>query len=258
MAAVVAIVLSPVEGQERDWPLCTWLLLAAAVLLAAAFVAHQRSRQGRSPLLDMTLFRSRTFLAGLVGMLAYFLAMGSFFFMLALYLQEGRGLSPAEAGLVFLTLGAGYFGSSLLSARLVVRLGHRLCSAGPLTLAVGYVLTALTAAELGTDRSVLWIIIPLVVAGIGMGMTTDPLTGGVLAGADPEHAAAASGVANTVQEGAVAVGVAVVGTAFHPALGESPAPGDHPHALGMGLTPLVAFCLVSSLIIQFMRPRAKR
>ncbi|MFJ6623142.1 MFS transporter [Kitasatospora sp. NPDC091335] len=257
-ATMVAIVLSLVEGQERDWPLWTWLLLAAAVLLAAAFVAHQRSRQGRSPLLDLTLFRSRTFSVGLVGMMAYFLAMGSFFFMLALYLQEGRGLSPAEAGLVFLTLGAGYFGSSLLSTRLAARLGHRLYSAGQLTLAVGYVLTALTASEIGTGRPVLWIIIPLVVAGIGMGMTTGPLTGGVLAGADPEHAAAASGVANTVQEGAVAIGVAVVGTVFYPALGDSPAPGDYPHALGMGLIPLAAFCLASSLIIQFMRPRAKR
>ncbi|MBO1413278.1 MFS transporter [Streptomyces sp. FH025] len=257
-ATMVAIVLPLVEGQERDWPLWTWLLLAASVPLAAAFVAHQRSRQGRSPLLDLTLFRSRTFSVGLVGMLAYFLAMGSFFFVLALYLQEGRGLSPAEAGLVFLTLGAGYFGASLPSVKLATRLGHRLYSAGPLTVAAGYVLTALSVAKIGTDRSVLWIVVPLLVAGIGMGMTTGPLTGGVLAGAAPEHAAAASGVANTVQEGAVAIGVAVVGTVFYPALGGSPAPGDYPHALGMGLIPLVAFCLASSLIIRFMRPRAGR
>ena len=258
-ATLVAIVYSLVQGQEQDWPLWSWLLLAAAVPLGALFIAHQRrrTRQGLSPLIDLALFHGRTFSVGLAGMLSYFLAMGSFFFLLALYLQQGRGLSPAEAGLVFLTLGGGYFGSSLLSTRLAARLGHRLYAAGPLTLAAGYVLTGLTARWLGTGGSVLWIIPPLVVAGVGMGMTTGPLTGAVLAGADPKHAAAASGVTNTVQEGAVAIGVAVVGAVFFPALGDA-APDDYPHAFGMGLIPLVAFCLAASVIVRFMRPRAER
>ncbi|GGO59833.1 MFS transporter [Streptomyces lasiicapitis] len=259
-AALVALVFSLIQGQEQDWPLWSWLLLAASVPLGAAFIAHQRrrTRQGLSPLIDLALFNSRTFSVGLAAMLTYFLAMGSFFFLLALYLQQGRGLSPAEAGLVFLTLGGGYFGSSLLSTRLAATLGSRLYAAGPLTLAAGYVLTALTANWLGTDGHILWIIAPLVVAGVGMGMTTGPLTGAVLAGADPQHAAAASGAANTVQEGGVAIGVAVVGAVFFPALGETAAPGDYPHAFGLGLIPLVAFCLAASLIVLYMRPRAKR
>jgi EmrB/QacA subfamily drug resistance transporter len=256
---LVALVFSLVEGQERNWPLWSWLLLAASVPLGAGFVAQQRrrTRQQLSPLIDLALFGSRTFSVGLAAMLTYFLAMGSFFFLLALYLQQGRGLSPAEAGLVFLTLGGGYFGSSLLSTKLAERLGHRLYSAGPLTLAGGYVLTGLTAAWLGTDGHILLLIPALVVAGIGMGMTTGPLTGAVLAGADAEHAAAASGAANTVQEGAVAVGVAVVGTVFFPALGQA-APGDYPHAFGVGLIPLIVFCLAAGVIVRYMRPRAER
>ncbi|EPH39687.1 MFS transporter [Streptomyces aurantiacus] len=259
-AALVALVFSLIQGQEQDWPLWSWLLLAASVPLGAGFIAHQRrrTRQGLSPLIDLELFRGRTFSVGLAAMLTYFLAMGSFFFLLALYLQQGRGLSPAEAGLVFLTLGGGYFGSSLLSTRLAERLGHRLYSAGPLTLAAGYVATGLTARWLGTEGHILWIIAPLVVAGIGMGMTTGPLTGAVLAGADPQHAAAASGAANTVQEGGVAVGVAVVGAVFFPALGEHVTPGDYPQAFGTGLIPLVVFCLAASVIVRYMRPRAQR
>ncbi|MEV0323674.1 MFS transporter [Streptomyces sp. NPDC050658] len=255
---LVAVVYSLIQGQEEDWPLWSWLLLAASLPLGAAFVAHQRrrTRQGLSPLIDLAIFSSRTFSVGLAGMLSYFLAMGSFFFLLALYLQQGRGLSPAEAGWVFLTLGGGYFGSSMLSTKLAARLGHRLYSAGPLTLAVGYVLTGLTANWLGSDGSIFWIIPPLVLAGIGMGMTTGPLTGAVLAGADPQHAAAASGTANTVQEGGVAIGVALVGAVFFPALEDSP--GDYPHAFGMGLIPLVACCLAAGVIVRFMRPRAQR
>ncbi|MEU2564768.1 MFS transporter [Streptomyces longispororuber] len=257
-AALSAIVISLVEGQERDWPLWTWLVLAAAVPLSAGFVAHQRARQHRSPLIDFALFKGRAFSVGLVAMFLYFLAMGSFFFLLALYLQQGRGLSPVESGLVFLTLGSGYLGSSMLSTKLAARLGHSLITAGPLTLAVGYVLTGLTAAWLGTEHSVLWIIAPLVLSGIGMGMTTGPLTGAVLAGTDPEHAAAASGTANTVQEGGVAIGVAVVGAVFFPALGEAARAEDYPHAFDMGLIPLVAFCLASCVLVRFMRPRAER
>ncbi|NEY35574.1 MFS transporter [Streptomyces sp. PRKS01-65] len=258
--ALAAVVLALIEGQERDWPLWTWLLLAASVPVGAGFVAHQRRRmrKGLSPLIDLELFRSRRFSVGLAAMLTYFLAMGSFFFLLALYLQQGRGLSPAEAGLVFLTLGGGYFGSSLLSTRLAERLGHRLYATGPLLLAAGYVLVGLTARWLGTDGHILWLLAPLIVAGIGMGMTTGPLTGAVLAGVDGEHAAAASGAANTVQEGAVAIGVAVVGTVFFPALGEAAGPGDYPHAFGVGLIPLVVFCLASSVIVQFMRSRGER
>ncbi|WP_131736811.1 MFS transporter [Actinomadura roseirufa] len=256
-ATLAAIVYSLVQGQERDWPLWSWLLLAAAVPLGAVFIAHQRrrTRQGLSPLIDLELFRSRAFSVGLVGMLTYFLAMGSFFFLLALYLQQGRSLSPIEAGVVFLTLGAGYFGSSLLSMKLAARLGHRLYAAGPLTLAAGYALTGLTASWLGTEGHISWIIAPLIISGVGMGMTTGPLTGAVLAGAAPEHAAAASGVTNTVQEGGVAIGVAIVGAVFFPALGNA-APDDYPHAFGVGLIPLVAFSLASSTIVRFMRSRA--
>ncbi|MBC9731138.1 MFS transporter [Streptomyces sp. TRM68367] len=257
---LVAVVYALVQGQEQDWPLWSWLLLAAAVPLGVSFVSHQRrrTRQGLSPLIELALFRGRTFSVGLVAMLTYFLAMGSFFFVLALYLQQGRSLSPVESGLVFLTLGGGYFGSSLLSTRLAERLGHHLYAAGPLTLAGGYAVAGLTAAWLGTDGHILWIIPPLVVAGVGMGMTTGPLTGAVLAGADPEHAAGASGVVNTVQEGAVAVGVAIVGTVFFPVLGGTPVPADYPEAFGMGLIPLVVFCLAASMIVRFMRPRAER
>lgn len=258
-ATLVAVVYALVQGQEQDWPLWSLLLLAASVPLGAGFIAQQRrrTRQGRSPLIDLELFHGRVFSVGLAGMLSYFLAMGSFFFLLALYLQQGRGLSPAEGGLVFLILGAGYFGSSLASAQLAARLGHRLYSTGPLVLAAGYIATGLTARWLGTDGSILWIVPSLVVAGLGMGMTTGPLTGAVLAGADPKHAAAASGVTNTVQEGAVAIGVAVVGAVFFPALGGG-APSDYPHAFDMGLIPLVAFCLAAGVIVRFMHPRAER
>ena len=70
------------------------------------------------------------------------LAVASFFFVLALYLQQGRGMSPLASGLVFLALGVGYFVSSSRAAQVAARLGRQVLAVGALTLASGYGLLA--------------------------------------------------------------------------------------------------------------------
>jgi hypothetical protein len=99
-------VLPLLEGRQHGWPAWTWLSLAAAPVLLACFVAHQRrlTRSGGSPLLDVSLFRERSFSAGLATQLCFWAGQGSFFVVLALYLQSGRGLKPLAAGLL---VGAG-------------------------------------------------------------------------------------------------------------------------------------------------------
>ncbi|MEX2985994.1 MFS transporter [Streptomyces sp. C36] len=258
-AALVLVVYALVQGREEDWPAWSWACLGGGVVLFAAAVAHFRRRgaQGRSPLIDLTLFRVRSFSVGLSATLSYFLAMGSFFYLLALYLQQGRGLTPLESGLLFFALGAGFFGSSLMSPKIGARVGQQLPAVGTLTLAVGYVLVGVTVAESGESTSVLWLVPSLIIAGAGMGMTTGPLTNTVLSGIDPEHAASASGALNTAQEGGAAIGVSIAGTVFFPALGAA-LPGDYPHAFDMALIPLVAFCLTSAALMQLLRRRAAR
>lgn len=225
-AALGLIVYALVEGQSRDWPVWVWECLALAAVLLALTVWHLRRRAaaGRGPLIEPLLFRVRIFSVGLIATVLYFLAMGSFFFVLALYLHTGRGLSPLESGLVFLAVSAGYFGASLVSARFAAKVTARTVAAGPLTLAVGYALTAWTATGLGTTGSVLWLLPPLLLVGLGMGLTTGPLTNLVLGAAVPEHAASASGLLNTAQEGGAAVGVAIAGTVFFPALADAGPP----------------------------------
>ncbi|WP_285545007.1 MFS transporter [Streptomyces lavendulae] len=252
--SLVLLVTALVEGREQGWPAWSWASLAAAAVLAAASVAHlrRRGREGRGPLISPALFRSRVFSIGLAATVTYFLAMGSFFFLLALYLQQGRGLSPLESGLLFLALGAGYFGASLLSGKLAARLGRSLVASGPLTLAAGYALTGVAVVLNGTDGSVLWLVPSLLIAGLGMGMTTGPLTGLVLSGAAPEHAASSSGAVNTAQEGGAAVGVAIAGTVFFPALGAAASAADYPHAFTVSLIPLVVFCVAAAVMIRLI------
>ncbi|GHF30105.1 MFS transporter [Streptomyces mashuensis] len=258
-AALVLVVYALVQGREDGWPAWSWAALGSGAVLFALAVAHfaRRGRQGRSPLIDLSLFRVRSFSVGLSATLAYFLAMGSFFYLLALYLQQGRGLSPLQSGLLFFALGAGFFGSSvLLSPKLGARLGQQLPTVGTLTLAVGYGLVGLTVAVSGLSASVLWLVPSLVVAGAGMGMTTGPLTNVVLSGVDPEHAASASGALNTAQEGGAAIGVSVAGTVFFPVLGAAARPADYPHAFDVALIPLAVFCVTAAALMQLLRRRA--
>src|SRR5580698_5916942 len=83
--AVTAIVLPLVEGQAHGWPLWTWLSLAVAPLLLAAFAVQQRrlASRGGAPMLAPALFKSRAFTAGLAGQLVFWCGQASFFLVLA-------------------------------------------------------------------------------------------------------------------------------------------------------------------------------
>ena len=122
-AAVVALVLPLIQGRSLGWPVWTWLCLAGSAVLFAVFVAHQRRlvAAGGDPVLDTALFRQRGFAAGALAQLVFWTGQGSFFLILALYLQAGRGLDALASGVVFLAIGAGYLLTSTAAHRMRAR-----------------------------------------------------------------------------------------------------------------------------------------
>ncbi|WP_429427688.1 MFS transporter [Nocardia sp. GAS34] len=108
LAALVALVLPLIQGRTQGWPLWTWLSLATAAVLLGVFAWYQRrlAARGAAPLVDPNLFRDRAFTVGVVLSLAYQMTMGSFFLFLALYLQQGRGMTPLASGALFLRAAA--------------------------------------------------------------------------------------------------------------------------------------------------------
>jgi EmrB/QacA subfamily drug resistance transporter len=246
-AALVATVLPLIEGRDQGWPLWTWLCLAAAPPLFAAFAVHQRgrARRGRSVLVDLTLFRERAFTAGLLAQLAVNLGQASLFLVLALYLQDGLHLGALGAGLVFVPMGAGYLATSLLSVRLTRRLGRQVLALGALVMVAGLVL--LRQAALG-PASTPWLIPGLVVDGAGMGLVLAPLVGTVLARIRPHHAGSAAGILSTTVQVGNALGVALIGIVFYTAL----TPHHYPRAFAHGLTYLIAVELAVATLIQFL------
>lgn len=248
---LVAVVFPVVWGQQAGWPGWIWGCLAASAPLLGGFVAYQwwLARRGGAPLVDVRLFAGRAFGAGVAISFVFQGTLASFFLILALYLQEGRGLSPLGSGLIFLPLGAGYFASSTWSGRLAARLGRRVIAVGALVVGAGYGLLAVTAVVAG-GAGVGWLVPGLLVAGGGMGFVVAPLPAIALSGVSPESAAAASGVLTTCQQAAGAIGVAVVGVVFYRALG-----GGFGNAFAVGLLPLVALEVVVAALVRLLPAR---
>jgi EmrB/QacA subfamily drug resistance transporter len=218
--ALIAIVLPLVEGRQLGWPAWTWIALGTAPVLVAALVVHQRrlGRRGGRPLLDLTLFRERSFSAGLLTQLCFWGGQASFFVVLALYLQQGRGLRPLSAGLVFTILAAAYLASSITAPALSARHGRNVILAGALVLASGHALLLGAVLIVGVGGTVAALIPGLLLVGAGMGLVLAPLATTILETMQPERAGAASAMLTTFQNVGNAIGVAITGVLFFGAL----------------------------------------
>ena len=216
-AGLTALVLPLVEGTALHWPAWTWACFGVTPVLLGAFVACElrQARRGRPVLLDLGLLRSRGLGAGLITQLAFWSGQASYFLVLALYLQSGRGLDALQAGLVFSILAAAYLVTSMRAPALTLRFGRSLIAVGALTLAAGHGLVLLAVTAGG---GIGWLVPGLLLAGAGMGLTITPLTTTVLAYARPERAGAVSGVLSTMQQVGGSLGVAVTGVIFFGAL----------------------------------------
>ena len=250
-AGLTAVVLPLVEGRQHGWPAWTWISLAVAPLVLGAFVAHQRrlTHRGGTPMLDTTLFRQRSFSAGLLTQFTFWGGQASFFLVLALYLQAGRGLSAMTAGLVFTILAASYLAASMVSEGMLAKFGPRMLAAGALTLAAGHALLLAAVADVGVGGSIATLVPGLLVIGAGMGLVIAPLTTTILSGVDPQRAGAASGMLATTQNVGTALGVAVTGVIFFGALH-----GGYDHALRLSLAQL-AILLVAAAALARLLPR---
>jgi len=250
-ATLVAIVLPLIEGRSEGWPLWTFVSLAAAIPLGAAFVLRQRrlAATGGSPLVDLALFRERAFTVGVASSVVFFMGMASFFLVLAVYLQEGSGLSALDSGLVFTPLAAGYLGASVAAEALAPRFGRQVLAAGGVVRAVALLGLAMTVAAIGIDGSP-WLLVPaLAVDGIGMGLLTAPLVATVIGSMDERHAGAASGVLSTAQQVGNTIGVAAIGAVFYGAIGPT---ADFTGAFEAALLCVAVVSLAVAALVQML------
>jgi MFS family permease len=241
-AGLVGISLAFDKGEAWGWTSAATLgMLAGGIALLALFVAIEM--RVRSPLIDLALFRNRAFdavvLAGSLSNVVFCLVA----VFCALYLQNARGLSPFQCGLVFLALSAGTGSASYYSGRLAERFpADRLMALGMLISSIGIVL--LTTVES------LWLYAPLfLVTGVGLGLGWALANVATQAVVPPSLVGAASGVTLTSLVMLGAVGVAIGASMLELLAGSPAGAASDPRAINIVLRVGAALSLVGAIAL---------
>jgi EmrB/QacA subfamily drug resistance transporter len=249
--ALFLLVVPLIEGRELGWPAWTWFFLAGSAVCFVLFVLVERwvQNRGRSPLVEIRLFRERPFTIGMTLVLVYYAALNSFFLVLSLTLQDGLGLSAVGAGLVYAPQAMVFFLASLLAGRLAPRYGRNLLVVGGAITALGFASTVVVAFAGGAGLSA-WAILPtLLVQGLGEGILQTPLINSILSRVSPDNAGMASGVLSTAQQVGGALGVAVIGMLFFGALGGEEGTGAFAHAFGAGVLFNMVVAIIATALV---------
>jgi EmrB/QacA subfamily drug resistance transporter len=205
-----------VQGRDLGWPAWAYVLMVASVPMLAAFALYERRKKriDDSPLVELSLFKQRSFVVGLLIGMVFFAGIASFFLVFTLYLQIGLGFTPLAAGLTGLPFSVGSIITSALSSQLATRLGKKVLVIGMPLLVLGMATTLVTVNLAGIGLTG-WDLAPaMFISGLGLGMVIAPLADVILAGIRGREAGAASGVLNTTFQVGGAVGLALVGVVF--------------------------------------------
>ncbi|MBX3155342.1 MAG: MFS transporter [Deltaproteobacteria bacterium] len=230
IAAVLAVIYGVKRIAAADPLPPSLLAIAAGVALALLFVR----RQGRlaHPLLDLNLFRRRSFAICLtVYVLGAFAAFGTFL-TLAQYLQLVAGLGPAAAGAWTAPSGAAFIAGSLV-APLLLRWMDKVH-----VLTLGLVISAsgaLTLTQVGATTSLALLLTGYLLFSFGMSLAFTHAVDLVVGSAPPERAGSASALAETGAELGGAVGIAILGSVatflYRGAMATTAPPATPPEAM---------------------------
>jgi EmrB/QacA subfamily drug resistance transporter len=211
IGALTALMFALIRGNALGWasPEIVALLLTAAVAFAG-FVIYEL-RIAAAPMADLRLFRRRSFAAtGFVAFAISATVIGTITY-LSLYLQNTLRYSPVQGGLRFLPLSLVSFAVALLTGRLIGKVAMRVLLGVAMVSAAG----GLAAMAHLTATSTWLVLLPgLVLAGIGLGITSTGLASAALSAVEPAHAGMAAGLTNTLRQVGTATGVAVFGALY--------------------------------------------
>ncbi|WP_372347011.1 MFS transporter [Streptomyces sp. KL116D] len=210
-AGMSFLVYAFVRVSDSGWSdtLALTCFTSAAALLAGFLRVESRAGQ---PIAPLALFRDRNRAGAYAGILL--LPAGNFgaFYFLTLYIQQVLGYTPLKAGVAFLPLTAGVFATVRCVPRLLARFGTKpvLVAGSVLLIAAGGWLSRLGVGD-GYATGLLG---PMLLLGVGVGLSFLPLNATILAGIAPREAGAASGLLQTFQWLGGTLGLAVLVTVY--------------------------------------------
>jgi EmrB/QacA subfamily drug resistance transporter len=206
-----ALVYGIVRAASAGWgDTLTIAAVGAGIVLLAVFgLVEARASQ---PIMPLRLFASRERAGAYAARMLFLGAMMGFWFFTTQFLQGVLGFRPAEAGLAFLPATLPNFAAAIAVPRLTRRLGNGRVLATGLTLALAGMAWLSRASVDSLYLS--GVALPMVLIGLGQGLTLGPLTVAGVAGVDAQDAGAASGAVNVAHQLGGSLGLSVLIVVF--------------------------------------------
>lgn len=242
MGGLVTLLLALNKGAEWGWgsPRILTFFIMAGVLLAV-FIAIERRTP--APMLDLGLFRQPVFSASVISAVLNYLCLYSIAFLMPFYLIQGRGLNPAQAGLLLTTQPLLMAIIAPVSGTISDRIGSRLPGMiGMSILSLGLFLLS----RLGSASPLWFAALGLAAAGIGIGIFISPNNSALMGSAPRPRQGIAAGVLAASRNVGMVLGVGLAGAILTSRLNPS-LPATFFQAVSAGLLTAAIIALLGVL-----------
>jgi EmrB/QacA subfamily drug resistance transporter len=246
--ALFALTYGLIESNKRGWgDTFVLALFAVAAVLFVLFILLERHQ--RLPMLDLNLFRNRSFSSANAVMFLIGLAMFGVFFFVSLYVQNVLRFSPIQAGATFLPMTMCIVFVAPVAGRLADKVGPRRLMVPGLSL----VTVSLVLFSLLNESSTFWTLLPaLLVGGIGMAMSMSPTTTAAMHAVPVEKAGVGSAVINSMRQVGGSVGIALMGAIVATQFNASrPNPHDFVNGFQLGLRVAAGIAFAGVFVAAF-------
>jgi EmrB/QacA subfamily drug resistance transporter len=207
MMAVGAFAFAVIEGPQAGWlsgEILTLFVVAGAALAAFIFC----ERRSVDPMMDLMLFGDRTYSLAIITIFAVLFATYGMLLVVTQYLQNVRGFSPTDAGLLLLPYSASMMIVSLTAGKLVGVIGSRrliLLGLASQIVGCGVLIAGLRAGTMIVGAGLLFV-------GVGVGLCLTPITSLAMTAVPAARAGMASGIMSVQRALGSTVGFAVLGS----------------------------------------------
>lgn len=215
--ALSLLIFPLIEGRDLGWPAWSFAMLFATIPAMALFGWYEQRKMKRdgSALIVPSLFKIRSFVNGLTLNILLECVMIGFFLTFTLLLQIGIGFSVIKAALTGVPIAIG-IGLSIaaIGQKLMPKLGRYIFILGAAILSAGVLSIGWIVNRYGITTHPWQLLASLFVTGIGIGTIMTPMFSIALQDVDTQHAGAASGILNAIQQVGAAIGIAIIGVIF--------------------------------------------
>jgi EmrB/QacA subfamily drug resistance transporter len=207
MITVGALAYAVIEGPKAGWSSPGILaLFATAAAGCALFIWVERRHQ--DPMMDVTLFADSGYALAIATICAVFFSIYGMLLLTTQFLQNVRGFTPEQTGLIILPFSVAVTVVSPLVGRVVGRFGTR----PPILLGLASLIAGLIVLAIAGHASAVLVLVGLGLAGIGGALCLTPITTIAMTSVPPQRAGMASGIMSAQRAIGSTVGFAVLGS----------------------------------------------